>query len=523
MDFFDDPTLFDGGLEGLPDEGFSAGSVSLVDELNLTAEFEPLQVDSLGAGKHPGLAPSSSSQQNLTFEQQIDHFGALKAPLSVAQPFSVSDSSTNGSGTVLAQHVQFHNSPLHQAPQTNGLFPNNSPMWGNQDQNGNAFHQLPQQQSHHHQHLDQHRHFQPHLQGLHQHGKAFSEHQDYFYQGTQAQKQQQQQQQQQQQAYHSQHQSFSPSPECNGALYHHGGITNAYKLPKSHLGGDSSSFPCSPQRQQGRMQSCQGNQKYPGSTEDMALPYSRSSISSALSACSVSSGAAYSTTQYPLSASRPLASAPVPATTTASPRAATLRSSMPEFSGAGDAFSLLPGMGQQQPQHQGPLNQAGDCPFQGLQLPSQAQGNYGSSEMFSESMSCYPGPGSQHPSGPQGGCEPLIPPANSSNGYEALVENLLPPIEANSEEFEGLEGPDLLGDDLLPQLEPSLNQKAPLGQQEESNYSWTNGSQEKANCLMNYAAQVRFRVQNGRAVYTAITLQWKKLGGGTRCTVLLIL
>ncbi|KAL4658748.1 chromodomain-helicase-DNA-binding protein 9-like isoform X1 [Arapaima gigas] len=487
MDFFDDPTLFEGGLEGLSDESFAAASVSLVDELNLTAEFEPLQVDSLGTGKHPGLAASSSSQQNLTFDQQIDHFGALKAPHPVTQPFSVSDSSTNGSGSVLAQHMQFQDSPLHPPPQTNGLFPDSSPMWGNQDQNGNTFHQLPQQQSHHHQHVDQHGHFQAHMQGLHQHGKAFSEHQDFYYQGNPAQKQQQQQQQ----AYHGQSQSFSPSPECNGSLYHHGGIANAYKLSKSHMGGSSSSFSCSPQQQQRRMQSCQGNQKYPGATEDMALPFSRSSMPSTLSACSVSSAMAYSSSQYPLSASRSLASASVPATTTASPRASTIHSAIPEFSGAGDAFSLLPGIGQHQPQHQAPLNQAGDCPFQGLQLPGQAQGNYSSSEMFSESMTCYPGTGSQHPSGTQGGCEPLIPPANSSNGYEALVENLLPQIEAHSEEFEELEGPDLLGDDLLPQLEPALNQKSLMEQQEETSYSWTNGSQAKVNCMMNYMAQPR--------------------------------
>lgn len=45
---FDDANLFGETLEGLPDDAFvQPGPVSLVDELNLGAEFEPLHIDSL--------------------------------------------------------------------------------------------------------------------------------------------------------------------------------------------------------------------------------------------------------------------------------------------------------------------------------------------------------------------------------------------------------------------------------------------------------------------------------------------
>uniref|UniRef100_W5MK45 Chromodomain helicase DNA binding protein 9 n=1 Tax=Lepisosteus oculatus TaxID=7918 RepID=W5MK45_LEPOC len=171
MDFFDDPSLFVGGLDGLSDEGFAgSGPVSLVDELNLGAEFEPLQVEPLGGGKHPGMAPppaSASSQAGLPFEQQLGQFDVLKGPLPLGQPFSLAEGGAAGGGRN-ALHPQYHSSPVHQPPQPNGLFPDSSPMWGNQEQSGNVFHQpapsqssqlgQQQHQQHHHHHHHHHHH-----------------------------------------------------------------------------------------------------------------------------------------------------------------------------------------------------------------------------------------------------------------------------------------------------------------------------------------------------------------------------
>lgn len=496
MDFFDDSSIFPGALEELSNESFAPPSVFApgVDEL-ISSEFESLPV--VGAGKHPGIG-SSSSQQGLNFEPQIDHFGLLKSPHSIGQPY-VSNCTTSEGGHVLGQHAQYHGSPLHQTPQANGLFPDSSPMWGNQDQNGNGFHQLPQQQSHH-QHVHQHRHLQPHQQlagsqTLHQQGKAFPEHQEFmFFPGNQVQKQQQPQRN-----HHGQLQSFSLNTECNGALYRQGGILNAFKQPNPHINADSVSFPCGNQQQQSRMQNCQGAQKYPTSTENMVMPFSREPTSSAH--CSVSSGASYCNVQYRLpgqpvlSASAAQSSTHVPANTTSSTTVPILSRSMREFSGAEDAFSLLQEMDQHQPRQQVSINQAGDCPFPAMRLPAQAQEDYSSSEIFSEDVVSYSGPITQHPTASQGSCGPLIPPVNS-NGYDDLVENLLPQIDAQTGEFEGLEASDLLEDDLLPQLESEvLTQRLPLEQHKESNYSWTNGNQERDqdNHLMDYATQVRFQ------------------------------
>lgn len=495
MDFFDDPNLFVGGLEGLSDEGFTSGPVSLVDELNLSAGFEPLQVEPLGIGKHPGIVPTTSSQ-SLTFEQQISHFEAMKTPHPIGQAFPASEG--GASGAVMSQHAQFHSSPAQQAPQSNGLFPDSSPMWGNQDQNGNSFHQLPPQQPAHHPHLNQphHHHLQQpqqHVaaQPLHQHSKAFPEHHDFdFYQGNLAPKQQQPQQNP-----HGLPHSLPLNADGsrNGSPFHHGGAANAMNQPaKAYLDAHGTSFSggAPQQQQQSRMLSCQGAQKFPGPAEDMSLPFS---CSPALSSCSVSSSVAYPPPQYSFPGQPP---APAPAVSAKPAGASALHASMPDFSGAGDAFSLLPGMGQQQEQQE-PVSQAGKCPFQALHQPRQAQRSYNSSGMFSQDMGCYSGAMSQHPSNQQGSCQAAIPAVTAGNGYQALDENLLQQVGGHSGGFGELEAPDLLGDDLLPQLEAALSQETPLEHQDDSNCSWTNGNQEEdedSSFSVNYELKVRLGV-----------------------------
>lgn len=139
MDFFDDANLFGGSLvEGLPDDAFSQpGPVSLVDELNLSAEFEPLQVEPLNH------VPISQAQQKINDFEQLNQFESLKL-------HQMSQSFSSPAENVLSPHSQFNCSPVHQQNQPNGIFPcvaDGSPMWGHQgstgglNQNGSPFQQ----------------------------------------------------------------------------------------------------------------------------------------------------------------------------------------------------------------------------------------------------------------------------------------------------------------------------------------------------------------------------------------------
>ena len=101
MDFFDDPNLFVGGLDGLDEEGFPSAP-SLVDELNLSADFEPLQVEPLGPGKHQDMMPpvsSTSTQQAMpTYSHQIGHYIGMKAQNPMGQAFSGPGGTGGGDG-----------------------------------------------------------------------------------------------------------------------------------------------------------------------------------------------------------------------------------------------------------------------------------------------------------------------------------------------------------------------------------------------------------------------------------------
>lgn len=138
MDFFDDANLFGETLEGLPDDAFvQPGPVSLVDELNLGAEFEPLHIDSLN---HVQGTPT---HQKMTDYEQLNQFDSMKF-------HQVNQSFGSPAEHVLSPHSQFNCSPIHPQNQPNGLFPDvadGSPMWGHQtatsisNQNGSPFHQ----------------------------------------------------------------------------------------------------------------------------------------------------------------------------------------------------------------------------------------------------------------------------------------------------------------------------------------------------------------------------------------------
>uniref|UniRef100_A0A8B9TKC1 Chromodomain helicase DNA binding protein 9 n=1 Tax=Anas platyrhynchos TaxID=8839 RepID=A0A8B9TKC1_ANAPL len=138
MDFFDDANLFSETLEGLSDDAFvQPGPVSLVDELNLGAEFEPLHIDSLNH------VQDAQNQQKMSEFEPLNQFDSLKL-------HQVSTSFNSSADNVLSPHSQFNCSPIHPQTQSNGMFPDvadGSPMWGHQtattvsNQNGSPFHQ----------------------------------------------------------------------------------------------------------------------------------------------------------------------------------------------------------------------------------------------------------------------------------------------------------------------------------------------------------------------------------------------
>lgn len=509
MDFFDDPSLFVGGLEGLDEDGFSSAP-SLVDELNLSADFEPLQVEPLGPEKHQGImAPVSTHQAMPTYSQQMGHYIGMKAHNPVGQAFSGHGGTSSGGGGMIAeQHGQYHNPTISQVPQSNGLFCNSSsPMWGNQDQNGNMYHTLSQQQqqlchqqqqlhnrqlhvaqqqtqqqqhhlSHHQQQEQHHRIRQQQLQQQQSHHQQLlNQHQQINPQTMSLQQQQhhnfsfhQESHSQSQQAVHHSQQQGQHQLTVGGPRFHSSALPS-----KSYLDGQNASLSGTclqqqQQQQQGSYQLTRRGQAFSGSQpEDPNLPFPMhsSSMVHSLPTCSVSSAAAYQPAQYPAYPGEPeipsLSQQSLSSSSVSRPTSTTapLTSTVPELSGTACQFPPTAVMSQQH--NRIPVSQAEECPF--LRCSGETQGNCKSSEMFGESMRCY-NIASQLPSEQSQSCGAI-----NTNGYQALGDSFLP-SEAQDGDLEDLEPPDLLPD-LLPQLE------AALSQQDGSNCSWVSSSQER--------------------------------------------
>lgn len=498
MDFFDDPNLF--GLEDLDENGFPTAS-SLVDGLNLSPDFEPLQVQPLGPEKHQGMmAPVSTHQAVPTYSPQMSHYIGIKSQNPMGQGFSCpGGKGSRSSGMIAEQHGQYHNPTISQVSQSNGLFCNrSSPMWGNQDQHGPMYHNLTQQQqSQQHCHQPQHLHNQQlHAGQQQQHHPCHLQQQE---QQQQQQRMRQQLQQQQQQQLLNQHQQINPQTMSLQQQHHnfsfHQGSQSIHhsqqqvqrQLPaggprfhsnalpsKSYLDGQntlSGNFLQQPQ-QQGSYQLTRGGQAFSGSqVEATSLPFSMhsSSMVPSLPKRSVSSAMAYHPAQYPAYPGEPempnlsqqsLLTASVSRSTTST---ASLTPTVPELSGIVCQFPSTTVMSQ--PHSRIPVNQVEECPFRALRCAVETQGNCKSSDMFGDSMNCYTMPG-QLPSEQPQSCGAI-----NTNGYQALGDSFLP-SEAQDGDLEGLEPPDLLPD-LLPQLE------AALSQEDESNCSWADSSQER--------------------------------------------
>ncbi|XP_061670635.1 chromodomain-helicase-DNA-binding protein 9 isoform X3 [Syngnathoides biaculeatus] len=465
MDFFDDPNLFGGGLEGVDVDGFPSAP-SFVDELSLGPDFEPIQVEPLAPGKNQDMmlpVSSTSTQQAIpTYSQQMGHYIGIKTQNSIGQSFC----STRGTGGMAAgQQGEYHDAPVSQLPQANGLFFNNSsPMWGNQDQTGQMYHPLSQQQQQQQQQLynqqivrqqqthhpqqyrmrvqqrqnhpqqifNQNEHQQMNFQAIsleQRHHHSFA-----FHQGRQPRSQHQVPQSPQQ----DQHQLTAVGTRFHSALV----PSQTDLLPGSCL-----------QQQQPRSFSCglrmaENNQ-----------PMDSSSLVRSLPTYSVSSINTYQAAQFPSypgepemdSLSRPSlssVSAAARPTATTTPHVAAL----PKLSGAACQFPSSS------------VNQAEECHFRALRCRGETRGNNKLSEIFGESMSCYPSVAHHLPSEQPQHCGDI-----NTNGYPSLGDNLLA-SEAQDEHLAGLEPPDLLPD-FLPQLEAALSQP------DQSNCSWVDSNQ----------------------------------------------
>ncbi|XP_051559122.1 chromodomain-helicase-DNA-binding protein 9-like isoform X1 [Myxocyprinus asiaticus] len=480
MDFFDDPNIFGGGLDSLvqDDPGFTPGTVSLEDELNLGPGFEPLLVD---AGSRP---PASTIQHGIPYSQPVGHFDTMKS-----QSFSGPERGNNGGRAFLSQQQQFQDHSMNQVPQTNGLFLNNSPMWGNHDQNGNntlnqhiKHHQQDQhkqfQQQQFQQHQVQHQHQQysqqhlqqrqlpisnqqhlPHQQtvqqGLHHLGKNYQDHPGFYYQGNVSQN-------------HSQ-QGHHNSLIVDGSPFHPVVAQGGHSQSKPYL--EASVMPVSSQQHSGFQvaQEVQGFTVGPGLQDnDLGFPVQSSSATHSFPSGSASHASSYPTAHYSLpgqpppvvNATRSYSSAPVSLTTSST----AIPSSSPNLLDTSCPFLSASGMEHKRQQVEIPGSPAQQCHFHGMQSSKLSHNPFGSSEVFSDSLNSFS-------VAKQRNCDMAVHSVtnqieNSSNGFQALEEALLG--EQHGERLEDLgKAPDLLGDELLPQLESLI-------QDESSNHSWIN-------------------------------------------------
>ncbi|XP_059387875.1 chromodomain-helicase-DNA-binding protein 9-like isoform X3 [Carassius carassius] len=482
MDFFDDSSIFGGGLDSLvqDDPGFTPGSVSLDDELHLGPSLEPLQVD---AGSR-----STTIQHGIPYNQPVRHFDTMKAQTSMEQSFPGPEGGNNGR-TFLPQQQSFQGRTMNQVPQTNGLFLHNSPMWGNHDQKGNNYHQHNQHhQQIHHQHL-QHKQFQQQQQ-FQQHQ---AQHQQYSHQHLQHRQHSlnqhpvsnQLQLPHQQIAHQSLHHVVKTYQEPTGFYYESNvpqnhsqhGHHNSLSVEGSpfHSTVEASMMPVSSQLHSG-FQIAQGVQDFTTGPRlednDLAFPVQSSPATHSFPTDSVSHASSYPTAHYTLTDQLPpivnstqsYSSAPVSMTTSSM----AIPSSASNLLDTGCPFLSNSVREHQQQRVQIPGSLAQRCP---LNSSKSNQDTFSSSKVFPDSLNSFTAdfPFSTAERRNHVAAGPLVTNQSSSNGFQALEEVLLE--EQHSHRLDLGDAPDLLADELLPQLEA-------LDQEENSNHSWVNAGLE---------------------------------------------
>ncbi|KAL7833661.1 hypothetical protein AOLI_G00286210 [Acnodon oligacanthus] len=433
MDFFGDPNLF----EGLAQDCFSSGSMSLADELDLASGFEPSLINPVVAEKHPGMVANSVPSANppgLHYSQHMGQFDGMKVQSSVTQSFANNSGGDNGVGVpFMNQQSHFQESSMNQTPQTNGLYSHNSPIWEEQ---------RSQQILNQHQLSAQH---QINTQTLHQHTKSYQEHPNFYYHGSV-----------------SSHQGHHNSVNSVGSPFHPGADPGSHSRSKPYHNVPVIS---ATSQQQNRYQLGQGLQGFSGvsEVEDNNLGFHMQSSPEAfvLSSSSASLPSSYPSSQYSfpgqtlplINASQPLSAAPVTLTTTTT--------AISSSSDLGSQESSCPFLTSQTTPIKVPGSRPQECPFSSLQTSKPSQDVYSSAQMFSEGLDSFSttnGRFSQQEEDAQ------------SSGFRDLDETLL---EHHHEGIEGIgEGHDLLEDELLPQLEAFV-------QEETSSRSWTNTGQDE--------------------------------------------
>ncbi|KAL7978944.1 hypothetical protein Chor_013433 [Crotalus horridus] len=406
MDFFDDANLFSDTLEGLSDDAFvQAGPVSLVDELNLGAEFEPLQIDSLNH------VQETHTQQKMNDYEHLNQYDSLK--LQVSQSFS------SPVENVLSPHSEFSCSPVHPQNQTNGLFPDvadGSPMWGHQtsssvsNQNGSPFHQGPTQSMQQNKSFVAHHSFALFQASEHHHPCASLQLQQSINAGENT---------------RNQPDGFL---EVNASVSHRTNVPHPSQAVDVSKSQQSISMPSFSQTRNNSPHFC-GNQEgnYDGP-------------SPTITSCSINTqfSPPFSYNSNQISPSSLLQSS---ATLSVSQQAHPLS----DFSGS-DAFATR--RGTKPEDSDSLLNSSTSLTSNNFHVlhSAQPQGNFSSSKLSAVNINFSTPPGS----GPQLShfSDPI-----EGNGFSSLDENLLHQVESQSESFTELDPEALLQDDLLPQFD----------------------------------------------------------------------
>uniref|UniRef100_A0A8C3TIL4 Chromodomain helicase DNA binding protein 9 n=1 Tax=Chelydra serpentina TaxID=8475 RepID=A0A8C3TIL4_CHESE len=413
MDFFDDANLFSETLEGLSDDAFvQPGPVSLVDELNLGAEFEPLHIDSLNH------VQDTQTQQKMSEFEQLNQYDSLK--LQVNQSFS------SPADSVLSPHTQFNCSPIHPQNQSNGMFPDvadGSPMWGHQttttvpNQNGSPFHQ-------------------GHSQSMQQ-NKSFVAHHDFaLFQANEQQHQCASLQSQQSRNNINAGQDSLNQPknfmEVNVSAPRRVSVTHPPQIANPSTSQQPLSVQQFSQNASASMHFC-GNQE--GNFDGQ---------SPTMTPCSVSN-----TQQFPSPYSYSNNHISPTSLLQSSTALSTSQQTHPlsDYTGS-DAFTSQTGTKQETAEHllnpDTPLNSNS---FQMLHS-AHPQGSFSSSKLSPVNINFPASAGSASQISHFG--DPI-----ESNGFSSLDENLLHQVESQAEPFTGLDPEDLLQEDLLPQFDDS--------------------------------------------------------------------
>ncbi|XP_028931704.1 chromodomain-helicase-DNA-binding protein 9 isoform X3 [Ornithorhynchus anatinus] len=414
MDFFDEANLFGETLEGLSDSFVQPGPVSLVDELNLGAEFEPLHIDALNP------VQDAPSQPKMSDFEPLSQFDSLKL-------HQVNRSFSGPAENVLSPHSQFNCSPLHPQNQPNGLFPDvadGSPMWGHQtaagvpSQNGSPFHQPGHS-----------RPLQP--------DKSFVAHHDFAL--FQANDQQQSpcpplRAQRSRNTLHAGRDSLSQQKtflEVSAA--HRAGVTHPSQMANPSTSQQPLSGPQFSQTGNASMHFCGNHQEgnFNGQSPNMTP-------------CSVGNSQPFSS-HYSFSGNH------ISPNSLLQPSTALVAShpahALSDFPGGG-GFPGQAGTKQEPPQHILNPNASLNSNSFPLLHPAHPRSNFSGSKLSPVHMNFSDPVGS---ASQMGHFDDHV----ETNGFSSLEENLLHQVESQGEPFTGLDPEDLLQEGLLPQFDDS--------------------------------------------------------------------